>query len=342
MLRFHRVLLIAVLTSGAIANLCGASLGGLLASHGYAEARLQRRFGNHLFLSTAVNGRRGALLLDTSAPRSVIHRASAATFGIALSSELTRRSGVFGEAVNEFGRGSLSTLRIGDRMLTDIPVVIADQAARVDPPEFLPITKLKPNAKRKDLHLYARIDPVDGLLGSDILRQSAAIVDCGHQIMYLAPRQQSGATAALAEFLADRGFARVPMRITREGEYEVVATINGHPTRLIVDTGSSFTLLGRQVAAAAGVFFAPIRFAYVTGGNHLEPLSGGTVKQLAIGSFQMENTGVNIANISGAVLHSGVENEANSGLLGIDQLSMNFAVIDFGSSTLYLRHPDRR
>jgi predicted aspartyl protease len=332
----------ALLLSGAAVNVSAALLAGLLASHGYAEARLQRRFGNHLFLSTTLNGRRGALLLDTSAPRSVIHRDSAATFGIALSPERTRRSGVFGEAVNEYGRGSLSMLRIGERVLSDVPVVIADQAARVDPPEFLPVIKLKPNAKRKDLHLYARIDPVDGLLGSDILRQFGAVVDCGHQMMYLAPKQHSGTNLALADFLADRGFARVPMRITREGEYEVEATINRRPTRLIVDTGSSFTLLGRQVAAAAGVFSAPVRFAYATAGNHLEPLSGGMVKQLTIGSFQMENTDINIANISGAVLHSGVENEANSGLLGIDQLSMNFGVIDFGNSTLYLRHPDRR
>jgi predicted aspartyl protease len=342
MLRLYRVLFIAAVMSGAVAKLSGASLAGFLGSQGYAEARLQRRFGNHLFLATSVNGRRGALLLDTSAPKTVVHRASAATFGIAVSGQVTSRRGVFGEAVNDYGSGRLSALRIGDRVLTDIPVVIAEQAARVDPPEFLPISKLKANAKRKDLHLYTRIDPVDGLLGSDILRQSAAVVDCGHQMMYLAANEHRGATAALAEFLADRGFARIPMRVTRDGQSEAAATINGHPTRLIVDTGSSFTLLGRDVAAAAGVFSAPVRFAYVTGGNHLEPLNGGTVKRLTIGSFEMDNVDVNVANISGAVLHSAAENEANSGLLGIDQLSMNFAVIDFGSSTLYLRHPDRR
>ena len=318
------------------------SLQNVVTSQGFADVRLQRRFGNHLFFTTSVNGRPAALMLDTSAPICVIHRASAGTFGLALNGTPRSVTGVFGEAISDFGRSKIASLRLGNRVVSDVPVEIAEQAARVDPPEFLPIAKLKWNAKRKDLHFYTRIDPVDGLLGTDVLRRCGAILDCGHQMLYLGPNGASAAASqSIAAFLADRGFARVPMHLSRNGKYEVAATINGHATQLIVDTGSSFTLLGRQVSVAAGVFSAPVRLAYFTGGNHLEPLSSATVKELAIGHFRLENADVNVANISEAVLRSSVAGDANSGLLGIDELSMNFAVIDFGTSMLYLRHPNR-
>ena len=132
----------------ALFSICAAaasaeSLANVLSSEGYWQARAQRRFGNHLFIASTMNGHRAALLIDTSAPATVIHRASAATFGLATAGTALVRRGVFGEVMNEYGRASLRDLRIGDRTLGAVPVVIADQAARVDPPEFLPIAKLK-------------------------------------------------------------------------------------------------------------------------------------------------------------------------------------------------------
>lgn len=300
-------------------------------SHGYTAIRLQRRFGNHLVVEANINGRPAALLIDSSAPTTVMHRASAGTFHISTGSTPHQRRGGFGEVINDYGSRRISNLRLGSLTFNDVPIVIADQTARVDPPQFLPISKLKWNAKRKDLHFYTRIDPVDGLLGSDFLRRCAAIIDCGHQVLYLKNAGPGTTDNTISTYLVDRGFARIPMQ-SAGGKPTVPATLNAEPTRLIIDTGSSFTFFSRDVAAHAHIFAAPMRLAYEAG-NRLEVIEDATARQLAIGPFQLENVEVAVANINGA---------NGAGLLGIDQLSMNYAVIDFASSTLYLRHPDLR
>ena len=47
-------------------------------------------------------------------------------------------------------------------------------------------------------------------------------------------------------------------------------------------------------------------------------------------------------NVSGEMLHSKSAEESNAGLIGAEYLAWNFAVIDVGGMTLYLRHPDSR
>lgn len=313
------------------------TMGGLLTGHGFAETRLQRRFGNHLFVNATVNGHRAALMIDSSVAPAVIHRDSAGTFGLPISGATERATGVFGESANIYAHTRLRTLQIGGRVFGDLPVVVADEAARVSPPEFLTIPKLKWNAKRKNLSHYVRIEPVDGAIGVDLMRSSGAVVDCGHQLLFMSgDGPNRAASEQLGAFLADHGFARIPMRRTGRGGYDVPATINGKSTRVVVDTGSSFTFINKQVGSGAGIFAAPERLAYDLGESHFERIDRGTVRQLSIGSFGMENVDLNLADISRAVL------EGAAGLFGIDQLSFNYAVIDFGSGTLYLRHPDRR
>jgi predicted aspartyl protease len=132
------------------------------------------------------------------------------------------------------------------------------------------------------------------------------------------------------------------MRLNANGHFEVDASINGHASRLIVDTGSSTTLLSKQISVAAGVSPAPTKAGVDAGGGRIERLSSGIVKELTIGSFTIANAEVALGNIANEVLRAGVQNESNAGLLGIEHLSLNFAVIDLGSMSLYLRHPDPR
>jgi hypothetical protein len=132
------------------------------------------------------------------------------------------------------------------------------------------------------------------------------------------------------------------MRLTRDRQFEVKAAINGHPTRLLVSTGASFTFLGRQAGAAARVFAAPLRLAYDLGSGHLASINGGSAKDLAIGDFVAHYMDITLADVSSEILRPNIPEESNSGLLGIEVLSMNYAVIDFGNMCLYMRRPDRR
>ena len=48
------------------------TLAGFLSKQGLAGAKLERRFGNHLFVPVSINNRRGALMIDTGSPNTVI------------------------------------------------------------------------------------------------------------------------------------------------------------------------------------------------------------------------------------------------------------------------------
>ncbi|HEY2103706.1 MAG TPA: aspartyl protease family protein [Chthoniobacterales bacterium] len=336
----------AVLSFGTL-PLCAqappSSLASFYATQGFDGTKLQRRFCNHLYLPTWINGKPGNLVIDNSAPTTVIHRESAGTYGLSPTPTNERVSNVWGATPDTYSAAKLRALQIGHQTLTDIPVLVAREAVWLTPPEFLIVPKLIPRAKTRKISSYYHMEAVNGLLGADVLKRTGAVVDCGHQMLYTNAAGPNGATSErLAAFLSYRGFTRIPMRLTRDHQFEVDAAINGHPTRLLVSTGASFTFLGREAGAAARVFAAPLRLAYDLGYGHLVSISGGSAKDLAVGDFIVHYTDVTLADVSAQILRSNVAEEANSGLLGIEVLSMNYAVIDFGSMNLYMRRPDRR
>lgn len=340
-------LILALLLGGAHQTAAQAigfrSLSNYLTAQHFDQIKLRRRFGNHLYLSAQINNRPAALLIDSAAPSTLIHRDSAADFGLTLTGSSGRYADVFGDTEGTAARGWIRTLQLGRQVLNDVPVTIANQAAWVDPPEYMIIPKLKPNARRAKFKYYAKIDPVNGLLGLDLLQKYGAVLDCGHQMLYLNPGGPNPTLShRLGAILMDRGFAEVPIHLTRDHRLEVESAINGRPTRLIVDTGSSFTLFNTQVGYDAGVSAAPSRLVYVINNFHLVQLRDARVKNLAVGNFKIDDAAVCMAQLSSEALHANYSDESNAGLLGMEQLSINYGVIDFGSMTLYLRHPDRR
>ncbi|PYJ78193.1 MAG: hypothetical protein DME69_09060 [Verrucomicrobia bacterium] len=57
----------------------------------------------------------------------------------------------------------------------------------------------------------------------------------------------------MARFLSGRGFTRVPIRLNSDNHFDVQGALNGRPTRFIVDTGSSTTLIDKKTAMQAGI-----------------------------------------------------------------------------------------
>lgn len=347
MLRASGALLFSLLLIGtaklAFAQAPPTSLAAFYAAEGFDETKLQRRFGNHLYLPTWINAKPGNLVLDSGAPTTVIHRESVATYGLSLAPTHQRVSNVWGPTQDIYSSSKVRSLQIGHQTLHDVPVLVASEAVWLTPPEFLIVPKLIPRAKTRQISSYYHVEAVNGLLGADLLKKTAAVIDCGHQMLYTSSRAAQPATSErLAAFLGYRGFTRIPMRLTRDHQFEVDAAINGHTTRLLVSTGASFTFLGREAGAAAHIFAAPLRLAYDLGYGQRASISGGSAKDLMIGDFIVHYTDVTLADVSGQILRSNVPDEANSGLLGIEVLSMNYAVIDFGNMTLYMRRPDRR
>jgi len=280
-----------------------AALKTFLERQGFGGSPLQRRFGNHLFVTTVMNGRRTALMIDTGCPYTLIDRASIRKLALGVQETKSYVTGVTGIS-QRYGVSKLATLAMGNCTFTNVPVQVADES---------------------DINLISR-PHLDGLFGAHEMAKFGMIVDCARQMIYVNPKGPSAATTQkLAQFLAGRGFTRIPMRFNPGHHLEIDAAINGHPVRLIVDTGSFVTVLSAPTASAAGTSLSP-RLA--AGGEGI-----GHVQQLALGNLVVSNAEVIVANVTKMV---------GAGLLGEEYLSWNFAIIDLGGMNLYLRPPDRR
>jgi predicted aspartyl protease len=301
----------------------GGTLRDFFSSHGLGGAPLQRRVGNHLFVSANMNGRHTGLLIDTGAPITLIDKSSAGALGLAINDTKVTAGGVFGKKWERYGISKVSSIAMGNCTITNVPVALADES---------------------DLNYYSRLAHIDGLFGAREMVKFGMVIDCARQQIYISPTgPNAGTSQQLAALLAGRGFARIPIRLTANHHFDVPAAINGHATRLIVDTGATATLLGKEIAIQYGVVpgtLGPGRaFSQTTDGKRV-PISGGNVRELQIGDFKIPNAEVMMAPIDSAVVQTKSSSEANAGLLGEDNLSFNFAVIDLGGMALYLRHAD--
>src|SRR5882724_8988385 len=90
-----------------------AALKTFLEREGFGGSPLQRRFGNHLFVSTLMNGRRTALMVDTGCPFTLIDRASARKVGLGVQETKSYVIGVLGDT-QHYGVSKLATLAMGN------------------------------------------------------------------------------------------------------------------------------------------------------------------------------------------------------------------------------------
>ena len=330
------LLLATVMPFCARGQQSSGTLTAALASQGLAGAKLERRYGNHLLVPVSINNRRGALMIDTGSPNTLIDRNSVNTFGLTVEKTDSSVGGLFGRSWERYGMSKVKSISMGNCALTNVPVAIADLSG-MNPEHGAAATGSHLADSKAMAHL-------NGVLGAREMVKFGMIVDCTRQMLYINPNGASSAVSqTLASFLGGRGFTRVPMRLNANAHFDVEGTLNGHSTRFLVDTGSANTLIDTQVAVKSGTGVNALA-GYGAGGagNLVEGVNRTGVKELAIGNFKLPNAEVIVAHVSGDILLSKSATESNAGVLGQDYLSTNFAVIDMGGRALYLRHPDSR
>ena len=312
------------------------TLAALLSRQGLAGAKLERRYGNHLFVSVSINNRHGALMIDTGSPNTLIDRNSINTFGLTVETTDSSVGGLFGRSWERFGSSKVKSLAMGNCLVTNVPVAIADLSG-MNPDRSAAATGSHIAGSKAMAHL-------NGVLGAREMAKFGMIIDCTRQMLYINPNGASSAVSqSLANFLATRGFTRIPMRLTANDHFDVEGALNSHATRFIVDTGSANTLIDTQVAVKSGTGVTALTgYGAGAAGNLAEGVNRTGVKELAVGNFKLANAEVVVAHVSGEILLSKSATESNAGVLGQDYLSTNFAVIDIGGRALYLRRPDSR
>ena len=333
---FVPIVLFGVLAPFRAHGQAGGTLAGVLSKQGLAGAKLERRYGNHLFVAVSINNRHGALLIDTGSPNTLVDRNSVNTFGLTVEKTDSSVGGLFGRSWERYGMSKVKSLAMGNCVVTNVPVAITDLSG-MNPERSAAATGSHIAESKEMAH-------INGVLGAREMMKFGMIIDCTRQMLYINPNGASPALSqSLAGFLVTRGFTRIPMRLNANNHFDVEGALNGHATRFLVDTGSANTLIDTQVAVKSGTGMTALAGNGASGaGGLVEGVNRTGVKELAIGNFKLANAEVVVAHVSSDILLSKSASESNAGVLGEDYLSTNFAVIDMGGRALYLRRPDSR
>src|SRR6059058_1759354 len=254
------------------------TLAGFLSGQGLAGAKLERRFGNHLFVPASVNNKHAALMIDTGAPVTIIDKNSAGTFGLNVENTTINVGRIFGRRWEHYGVSVAKSIALGNCVVTNVPVALADTSdMNADGPGA---------ATGTHISAVNRLPHLNGLLGAREMSKFGMIIDCAHQMLYINPNGPSAEVSQkLAGLLSDRGFTRIAMRRNSTNHLEVASVLNGHPTRMIVDTGAAVTTVDRTMASQAGLSVGGTRFVEDAGEGRIERLGTGEVNELKIGDY---------------------------------------------------------
>ena len=178
----------------------------------------------------------------------------------------------------------------------------------------------------------------DGIMGENFLRACHAVIDCSRQLLYLSVGSIQLST--LASILPAHGWTRIPMSEVAGG-FCVPCMLNGHPFRLIVDTGSPFTDLEKSFLAKTQVKSKDLVLELGLIGNAAERVGLAKIDRLQIGAYTATNVQAT-ASADLRVLPDRLREDPALGpivgTLGNDTLGFNGAIIDIGGQALYLKH----
>ena len=289
---------------------------------GYQVVRLGRGHNNRLCFAATIAGTKGLMMLDTGASNTAL---SDGVYHTLLSNASYRLPAGVPRVASFNGMNTrlaeAPDFRVNKVNLGAVPICLISRGDLFDtgPSE-------------------GKGQPYDGLVGQNILRHYNAMIDCARLVLYV--NLDPAKKLDLSTSLARNGWTRVPMSDTGS-HFVVPCVLNGHRFRLVVDTGSPFTNLDRNLLAEAqvGTRDVPLRGGLI--GKEAGQVSLVDSDRLQIGSYtatdvHMTATSQSLAAFAGRNDRS--PDEPIVGLLGGDLLARHGAIIDMGNRVLYLKH----
>ena len=287
------------------------ALGLYLTKNGYGGAQLVQ-LGNFFHLPIQASGKPGNLVVDTGSPSTLIFRSSLNALNLNESKTGEIVSGAFGRDRDVFGRTTIKVLTAGNCTLTNVPVAVASGSADT---------------------AFSRAHS-NGLLGLRELIRFGAVLDLRNHLVYLRPSRpgSNSVGSGIKSILSGQGYTAVPLLL--KGYHVLVAgALNAVPCYFYVDTGGYVTTLDTDFAARAKLKVAGTRLV-------AEGLSGSSsvgitrFPSLWIGNYQIQNGSASVVRFNPEILRS---HSLVAGIIGVEYLSINRAIFDFVSGTMYLR-----
>lgn len=142
----------------------------------------------------------------------------------------------------------------------------------------------------------------------------------------------------LQDFLEDKGYTRIKLKLTKTNHFEVKATINGVKGLFILDTGASSSCVGFE-ALETFKLTAKDSDIKAAGAGAIDMLTQISKKnKLKIGKWHKDKVALilfNLTHVNTALVHHNAE--PVDGIIGADVLKKGKAIIDYEKKYLYLK-----
>ncbi|HVF51715.1 MAG TPA: retropepsin-like aspartic protease [Pyrinomonadaceae bacterium] len=143
---------------------------------------------------------------------------------------------------------------------------------------------------------------------------------------------------SLVEFLMQNGFARIPLSRSGVGHFHTEGRLNGRPVAVLIDTGAASSVFSFDVAREMGLPLT--KLPMYGGGAGAAKLEIHQIQeaQFVIGDITPKARALltmDLSHVNQALALKG--SSPIDAVLGVDVLEAHSAVIDYGSSSLYLK-----
>ena len=143
---------------------------------------------------------------------------------------------------------------------------------------------------------------------------------------------------ALIAFLEAKGYKRIPLGRNGVGHFEAKGTLAGRAIRVLIDTGAASTVVSLSLAREIGIKATSLgRMGGGAGGAQLEIFQLLDAELLLEGARPQPQSlyAMDLSHVNAALALKGTT--PVDAILGVDVLAKQEAVIDYGSSSLFLR-----
>jgi predicted aspartyl protease len=308
--------------TGAIVLLSGRALlakerrAPLPSLPGYVAVPVHYSHWNKMLMDAVVNGRRARFVVDTGAGYSILDAGRAHSLGVSP----VGADSPYGEFANlngvSYRVGYLNSLRAGAMDFGSGPMALFQPA-------------------NEDAALNSRLnsDNDAGIIGADILTHYKAVINCYTKTIFF--KTSPSEHLHVVRFAASQHFIRIPLREEVSRAFTVPASINGHPCRLLVDTGAFVTTFDLRHAKEFGLSFTGTRMSGSFADGISRQVAIGKVGNLRIGEYQVPPQKLAASVLPEFALEQGQVKIA--GILGMELLAVSHGIIDFDSMSLFLK-----
>lgn len=142
----------------------------------------------------------------------------------------------------------------------------------------------------------------------------------------------------LKDFLIEKGYSKIKLKLTKTNHFEIRATINGVKGRFILDTGASSSCVGFEAIERFKLKVIDSEIMAVGAGASNIQTKLSKSNTLKIGNWKKQRVALILFNLThvnlGLLKHNA---DAVDGIIGADILKKGKGIIDYDKKYLYLK-----